>query len=311
MTKVSIKNNNNTTYWNGSTWSTNEVYNDATGTGTWTYGNPGWVSGNTYVLTPKSYDNASNVETPADRVPASWSFTFDNIGPTSNTTFPTNGAALSSISAISGAASDLTSDISMVEVNIKNTTTTKYWTGSTWVVVENNWPDATGTANWSTWWYNITSFDEGNSYLIKTRATDVINNIETSGVLISFIYDTVKPTATITLPTNGAIAKSLPTISGIAVDNASGVKLVKLSIKNVTNTLYYTDTSWEEVKYILMFQEQIHGLILLLHGLMVRLFAQTYGIDNANNTESIGLGNSFYYDESIQFYIIGLLIMQK
>ena len=23
---------------------TNEVYNDATGTGTWTYGNPGWVS---------------------------------------------------------------------------------------------------------------------------------------------------------------------------------------------------------------------------------------------------------------------------
>ena len=95
--------------------------------------------GNTYVLTPKSYDNASNVETPADRVPASWSFTFDNIGPTSNTTFPTNGAALSSISAISGAASDLTSDISMVEVNIKNTTTTKYWTGSTWVVVENNW----------------------------------------------------------------------------------------------------------------------------------------------------------------------------
>src|SRR5262249_14641432 len=122
----------------------------------------------------------------------------------------------------------------------------KYWNwqSSTFTAVNAPATDLTATlgANWTyttTYFQNNAAWENGRSYTIHEDMTDKAGNI-TDLAHAAFTFDTVVPTATITLPIVAASTTgvtSLPTISGTANDdNANGT--VQLAVEDIAATLW-------------------------------------------------------------------------
>ena len=78
--QVSIQRSSDSKYWNGSAWVDGQIWNDASGTTSWSYGfdHSNLTDGNSYSVQSRATDAASNIESPA----APTTFTYDTTAPT-------------------------------------------------------------------------------------------------------------------------------------------------------------------------------------------------------------------------------------
>ena len=199
-------------------------------------------------------------------------FSFDHTAPLSNLTYPpSSGLFFSSMTAILGTAEDLTSPIPTVSAHMwyVSAGTTYYFTPATphWSTTDGGpiviggagtaaggvtspWSfnstqisdfNTPGTANYV--WHNGTNDGaDGHKFNIVSIAVDAATNVQTVLSTVSFTFDNVPPTSTATAPINGSAytsrapgptANSLPTLSGTANDDVSGVGSVVLAIEDM------------------------------------------------------------------------------
>jgi len=237
--EISIKNITDNTYWNGSMWDTFETWVSATGTSNWSYTSPSWTVGKCYLVKSRVTDNLGTLETVGTG--NSFKFDTDTVPPSSVIYTPENGRSYNNtLTNINGTATDALSGINRVEISIKDILNTTWWNGSSWVNSE-IWLTVGSNKDWN---YPVPTLIDGKSYLVRSRATDNMNNVETPGIGNSFFYDSLPPSSTITYPANNMLFKSFPIISGTATDTGSGVAWVYLLIKNVTDGLYWNGTWW-------------------------------------------------------------------
>lgn len=180
----------------------------------------------------------------------------DTQAPSIVITSPANNSVYSKVSDISfsGTATDLgvsTSGIDKVMIGIKSTGTDAKWltigTDATWGSSEVYYP-ATGTENWIfTAQDKSIPWENGKTYQVFTYGIDKAQNSgKASPVIATFTYslpvDTTAPTATISLP--GVAAT---TLSGTARDTgtpSSGLKNIKVSIKDDTANTYWNGSAF-------------------------------------------------------------------
>jgi hypothetical protein len=164
--QVQIKNISDGVCWNGSSWVATETWLDAMGTASWSYSMPWLSDGKSYEVKARSIDKAGN-----ESAPASDSFIFDTTSPA--VMLNNIPEFIKSLTSISGTASDTTpGQVDRVQVQIRNTTDSLYWNGSSWVA-EEAWLDATGTASWS---YAMPLLTSGISYNLKVKSIDKAAN---------------------------------------------------------------------------------------------------------------------------------------
>jgi hypothetical protein len=124
-------------------------------------------------------------------------FTFQVVTPTVNVTYPVNGthyfASGSShnwTGTITGnASSNSTGTISTTAVAIEDTSTNRWWNGTSFSATSQTFVPATGTTTWS---YSLSTAalnaqPAGHSYAVTAEATDSLNNQGTSAA-ITFRY---------------------------------------------------------------------------------------------------------------------------
>jgi hypothetical protein len=86
--------------------------------------------------------------------------------------------------------------------------------------------------------------------LIRSRATDNANNIETPGTGILIIIDMINPISIINIPAPDTFLSQLDQISGNAEDNIkTGVTKVELIIKQIKNDIYWDGLKWTSTEF--------------------------------------------------------------
>lgn len=245
MVKVRIADvtTSTTYYWNLSTWVTNPVnWHNAAGTDGWTFGDPNitddtWDSGHTYLIQTRAQDSASpaNVETPSSGV----TFSFDNTAPQSQITAPAPAPNnhYASLGSVGGTAGDLHNPIAGVELSIFDQYTSKYFVeGNGFISTDVSTltasaVDGTFDTLFETWTYTnpalidpITGWQNGHTYLVKSWASDDVNNTEIPGAGRPMVFDKTKPLSTIGVPANdGQYDNTLIQFTGGATDTSPGV----------------------------------------------------------------------------------------
>ena len=154
-------------------------------------------------------------------------FTYDTTAPTVTISTPIAGDFYSLVqisTPFTGTASDPGTDpagVSTVTVSITDVDGggSNYFTGSTYTGGGPFFLAAQGTV--SNWTFNnaALSFINDHRYDVTAKATDAAGNSTT--VTHRFVYDVIKPTSTITLP-SGSYFTALPNVNGSATDNPGG-----------------------------------------------------------------------------------------
>src|SRR3989339_622377 len=294
---INIFDNNNTQYWDGDSWEPGSSWLFCTGTTGWTYSSPAWSTGVTYKISTMAKDNAGNLET----VGTAWSFTYDALAPVSAVTYPASNANLKiAPEGITGTCSDAAygnTGVSLVQMQLKCETDTKYWSGTVWDTPL-AWVNVGGTTAWN---YNgaVVLWEDGKTYIVKSRGKDGANNTETGSALITFKYDTTVPTTTIVSPSNGGKIKALTVITGTSSDATSGMSALYISIKSLADTKWYNGSSFVDASEKWLSPTaglQNWNYTAPTWGDGKSYLIRKYGIDNAGNSETPGTGNSFTFD---------------
>jgi len=199
------------------------------------------VEGEEYDLTVKAKVGAQGWITKAE----SSAVIVDSIAPTVGLDPITDYA---NPSVITGTASDAASGVDKVELTIMDEDS-QYWTGTTWGA--ETWLDATSTDDWATWSYDTTdgtpvTFEDGKSYTVTAKATDVATN-ETAVVnrpQDTFIADTVDPLVTVTTTVDDPTSVAPSVIEGTASDARSGVQKVEVQVSFDSGTYYWDGSHW-------------------------------------------------------------------
>jgi len=112
---------------------------------------------------------------------------------------------------------------------IKNVTDNKYYQGGGVWAVDVATLTASGSSDWSSWWYTGASgyWLSDKQYEIKHWAVDDLGN-EGTPVSFTVIYDTTPPTVAITYPQNNAKLNFMPVISGTANADLAGLDDVEI-----------------------------------------------------------------------------------
>ena len=113
----------------------------------------------------------------------------------SSVTAPVDGSIKGLNPTISGTAVSGFGSLSEVEILVKDNTADSCWNGSVWTTCPTDsadWPDATGTDNWSYTGLTAGDYTDDHSYTVRSRATD--NSVtEVPGIGNTFTYDGVAP----------------------------------------------------------------------------------------------------------------------
>ena len=119
-------------------------------------------------------------------------FTLVTVVPTVNVTYPVNGTTYGGGGAtwtgtITGtASSNSAGTISSTAVAIEDTSTGKWWNGTTFSVTSQTFVPASGTTSW-TYALAASKLSAFNNYSVTGEATDSLNNVGTSST-VSFFY---------------------------------------------------------------------------------------------------------------------------
>ncbi|MDO8802826.1 MAG: fibronectin type III domain-containing protein [Elusimicrobiota bacterium] len=188
-------------------------------------------------------------------------FSFDNIPPLSRIKYPpANGALYSSMTAITGTTSDVTSGVSNVKILIwyLSGPSTYYWhTLAPHWSIDENWVAIPGAfalkgATGSPWTYSPLDFytpgedfawkegthDGGNgkTFYIVTKARDGTTNDETALSTRTFVFDNVPPVSAPWQPGIDTAYKGLPTVYGTSTDAVTTVQDAKICILSENET---------------------------------------------------------------------------
>src|SRR5262249_32719763 len=100
------------------------------------------------------------------------------------------------------------------------------------------------------WVFTRPTLEQGKTYLVRLRVTDVAGNIRTYtiGEGTTFIYDAAAPRVTILEP-NAPYERTMPPLSGSASDVGTSISLVQVSISSGAvapfQSVYWNGTSWQ------------------------------------------------------------------
>ncbi len=140
---------------------------------------------------------------------------------------------------IAGTATDATSGVALVHITLQRQSDGQYWNGVAWVGAP-VWLLASGTTAWT---YTFAPAN-GETYNVRSRATDVAGNVEVSYGVSSFTYTTNEPDSSVT--TGGLyVGGAWPgQIAGTAVAPMALVDFVDLTLQRQSDGLYWNGTAW-------------------------------------------------------------------
>ncbi len=296
--EISINRESDDKYWDGFDWSSGEVWLLVTGTTEWTYDSSliDWTSGQSYIVSSRAYDLATNIEVEVKEN----KFGIDSDNPVSSVDYPADGSYINELKTISGSAIDTGgAGIDSIEVCIKQTTDNKYWSGSKWITSE-DWLAALGTTSWT---FDTSSIplSTNTKYQIKSRATDSANNIETAGKGIIFTFDSEQPKTIIQSPVDNSFLNNLEVISGVVEDtNGAGISEIEINIHHDADDHYWDGIDWSSVSSWLTatiednsWEYDASNIVWTTDSYYT---IQSRGIDVAGNIEESNPGISFMFD---------------
>ena len=251
-----------TYYWTGAAWTTIETTLIApfvigfpslwTPQYDWSVALPSVVDladGTEYTVTAWSEDTPGMVQDPT---PAGRSFTWDDELPGASVIQTIGDAAApgwtaSTITAISGTATDANSGVACVYVRIQRLTDGMYWDGVTWQPVP-IYIMATGTTSWSvttTTTPPLPNWTHGAGYNVEVYAVDNAGNSETVPATQAFSFAkvlTVLDGYIDTIP-DYVHTTALPFITGTAHAGQGNVERVDVKIQRQEDLYYWSDLS--------------------------------------------------------------------
>jgi hypothetical protein len=227
-------------------------------------------SGVSYYVTLRVRDNALNT---AEFFVYGSTFTFDNTPPVSTVISPqVTETYYSSLPTITGTCADLppaegklASGVRTVEFTIQDVTPgvaeeNKYWTGSDWTGISPTTFTATSIDNWYTWYSTGTvvplasAWKQGHRYKVSYWAydkTEPLPGNKQPTQEVYFKYESSAPVCAFTNITNNTYYRTLPQISGTALDYPlsplyrSGINRVEVLIKSIQDGTYWNGSSWQ------------------------------------------------------------------
>jgi hypothetical protein len=103
--------------------------------------------------------------------------------------------------------------------------TTNYFNGTSFSAATEYFNIASGS---TTWTYNPTiTYTSGLKYLFRSYAVDKSSNVQSPlNAQLGVFFDNLKPTTTVTSPTQATFRSDLNTIAGNASDSTSGLDLL-------------------------------------------------------------------------------------
>jgi hypothetical protein len=245
--EISINRLTDDAYWNGSEWLSTETWLLASGTTDWSYDSSGvkWLSNTQFKIRSRAIDTLTNTEYPGEGK----IFNFDAEAPNSIIEHPKNNNCLNDLSLISGGSVDTGgSGLNKVEICFKKANNNIYWTGAEWSSTE-TWLTVDGTDHWSFDSSKI-PLASGKQYIISSRATDNITNMETEADECIFTFDNNLPRSTIDFPINNSYLNDIDSIFGKSSDPfGSGVDKVEISIQQLDEQLFWDGNNWVSNEY--------------------------------------------------------------
>ncbi|OVE77522.1 hypothetical protein BVX98_02455, partial [bacterium F11] len=186
-----------------------------------------FVSGHEYWVKSRSTDKATNEEDNFVVSVNTITFTFDSDKPESRVTFPDGTEVRSTISQITGTASDGKAGVDRVYVSVGQLVglTTSYFNGAGF----NAATEYFNLTNWSgsdPWTYNTAiPYASGLKYMLRSYAVDEAGNVETAlPAQIEVYYDVTKPTTTIYEPGQASFISAMSQVKGTAYDKTAEVE---------------------------------------------------------------------------------------
>jgi peptidoglycan/xylan/chitin deacetylase (PgdA/CDA1 family) len=218
------------TYWNGSAWTTTLTDNPVTGTTSWVFRLPSLADGH-YEVEAKAVDGAGNV-TYTPWIP----FTVDLTQPVVRVTTPTSNAIYVSLPQASGTATDANGIVS-VKARLYRFSDATFWNGSAWTKTVVDLP-ATGTGNWS---FSLPPLAQG-KYYVQGIARDPAGN---AGYSPSTVFNKTGAGTSVATPMTIQLLPGSPiTLSDGDVDATNGTITLRftgaLDAANASDAGHYT-----------------------------------------------------------------------
>jgi hypothetical protein len=163
--------------------------------------------------------------------------------PVNNTTYGTNWTG--KITGTASSNSGPTTSITAVSVAVENTTTGKWWNGTSFRPGSQRFVAASGTTGWSLV-LTASNLKSGDAYSVIAQATDSVGNVGAS-LTVNFTYNCSPPTVTITYPVNNTTYGTNWTgaITGTASAGAgASISKTSVAIENTTTGKWWNGTSF-------------------------------------------------------------------
>jgi hypothetical protein len=202
--EIQIENLNAELFWNGSAFTTQKCWLIPEGIEIWSYntGKIKWVSGTTYKIRSRAFDNAGNIETPAQ----SKSFTFDNdeVIFSNPNPLPTKEFSTGEVE-VGITISDNTSGVNVS--NIKYSTSIN--SGETW----SSWKSVEGFQNGKIVDIKLNlTFPNGTENRIRWRAYDIAGNGPSYSdeyvINVNIVQEPILPEIQLLAPENNSVIKT-------------------------------------------------------------------------------------------------------
>ena len=242
-------------YWDGSDWgvpaislATNHVSHVTSAQQPWTcvatnLPQPGaQLTQGTYTFIVRASDPLGN-QSQSDSVV----LIDDNAPPQVMVLTPPHNGFVSSLTAISGTATDLSGiQPGSVDLTIYQDSTGDFWNGSDWVGTITT---LHASLSGNTWTYNTPPSGtklSGGLYYVSVHARDYAGTLSAAVTGVnqtSFRVDLDPPTVTIDTPLDGATITGLPSIAGLAND-AHGISQVRLYLYRYEDGKFWDSSSW-------------------------------------------------------------------
>jgi hypothetical protein len=188
---VAIENTTTSMWWNSTSFSSGtQGFVSATGTTSWSLSLLAkyLTSGDAYNVVAKASDSVGNTG-----LSSPVSFTYNSAPPTVAITYPVTGTtygltttwtgSITGTAANAGAGTTITG----VSVTVENTTTKRWWNGTSFSATSQTFVAATGTTSWSLL-LAAKYLASGCKYTVIAEATDNLGNIGTSST-VTFTYN--------------------------------------------------------------------------------------------------------------------------
>ncbi len=185
LVHITLQRASNGQYWNGAAWTATPTWLPAVGGASWSYAFAP-DSGESYTVQSRATDAADNIEISY----GVGSFSYTTSEPDSAVTTAGLYVGASWPGQINGTAAAPMAAVSHVDMTIRRGDDL-YWDGTDWVG-EAVWLRAVGTGAWS---YAFMP-DDGETYVVHSRAADMVGNVEGVYGNSTFSYDAAAPDIT-------------------------------------------------------------------------------------------------------------------